>query len=185
MSKFAIRDHRSPRPPPKSCGKYSMAPHRGQLSERRHQAVAPGIANREALQEGGHLLSLTPNCGTNTGKTGPVGKASFGSRSQEESMGLFLESPIHLGGGFLLLPQSHALKFWILLIVCLPYIDLCQEEYLVPAFLLPTDLLQTSDPYSFPLGSRSLASRACLHIHMSTEVGPTGEQERSISRTPC
>ena len=104
-SAWAIRDHRSPRPPPKSCGKYRMAPHRGQLSERRHQAVALGIANREALQEGGLLLSLTPNCGMNTGKTGPVGKASFGSRCQELSMVLFLESLIHLGGGFLPLPK--------------------------------------------------------------------------------
>ena len=77
-SAWAIRDYRSPRPPPKSCRKYRMAPHRGQLSQRRYQAVAIGIAHREALQEGGLLLSMTPNCGTNTGKTGPVRNASLG-----------------------------------------------------------------------------------------------------------
>ena len=75
---WAIRDYRSPRPPPKSSRKYCMAPHRGQLSQRRYQEVAIGNANREALQEGGLLLSLTLHCGTNTGKTEPVHNASLG-----------------------------------------------------------------------------------------------------------
>ena len=69
---WAIRDYRSQRPPPKSSRKYCMAPHRGQLSQRRYQEVATSNANREALQEGGLLLSLTLHCGTNTGKTEQV-----------------------------------------------------------------------------------------------------------------
>ena len=69
---WAIRDYRSQRLPPKSSRKYCMAPHRGQLSQRRYQEVATGNANREALQKGGLLLSLTLHCGTNTGKTEQV-----------------------------------------------------------------------------------------------------------------